>query len=74
MVPCDLGCHDERVVVLDCDSNGEFSVDQSNHFGANGSDDRHSWRERERKKEKESESSLPQVKTIKVTIFVGTNV
>ena len=42
MVPCDLCCHDEWVVIPDCDSNSDFSVDQSDHHGADGGDDRNS--------------------------------
>ena len=50
-VPCDLRFRDIWVVVFDCNSNGEFSVDQSDHFRVDGSNDRHSWRERERGRE-----------------------
>ena len=54
VVPCDLCCHDDRVIIFDCNSDGDFSVDQSDHFGtsASGAEDRHSWKiERERERE-----------------------
>ena len=65
-VPCDLRFRDIWVVVFNCNSNGEFSVDQSDHFGADGSNDRHSWREREREREREGEGEREREKTQKL--------